>query len=196
MKVDSAKESATAKQSIPQSEQPSGKADKLETFWIEPCLESGSEHTGTPHTGACGAEQTDDSHQQQQVKVSACEEHRRAAAPEEPAGPLVISAGWGRTGTSSLKVRDCVPNAPGTKPCEAPMDCRAPEVQKSSACTPICIQDEYFIDESAASLPDHRSITYQKKADSNCGTVAQQQGPRAGDPATQISDSLRCNQPL
>ncbi len=28
------------------------------------------------------------------------------AVPEIPDGPLVISAGWGRTGTSSLKVSD------------------------------------------------------------------------------------------
>lgn len=50
----------------------------------------------------CAADQKGDA--QQQAKVSTCEEHPRAAVPEVPAGPLVISAGWGRTGTSSLKV--------------------------------------------------------------------------------------------
>ncbi|CAL8471246.1 g10788 [Coccomyxa elongata] len=54
-----------------------------------------------------GAEQKGDDEQQdfmQQAKASSCQEHPRAAIPEVPAGPLVISAGWGRTGTSSLKV--------------------------------------------------------------------------------------------
>ena len=30
---------------------------------------------------------------------------QRQSVPQIPDGPLVISAGWGRTGTSSLKVR-------------------------------------------------------------------------------------------
>ena len=33
------------------------------------------------------------------------------AIPESPDGPLVISAGWGRTGTSSLKVLPSIPEA-------------------------------------------------------------------------------------
>ena len=61
--------------------------------------------------GKLGLEQNGHTGQQrsaQNVSHGALEEElKMPRIPRVPAGPLVISAGWGRTGTSSLKVRYC-----------------------------------------------------------------------------------------
>lgn len=62
-------------------------------------------------TGKLGLEQNGHTGQQRSAQIVSHgaleEELRMPRIPRVPAGPLVISAGWGRTGTSSLKVRFC-----------------------------------------------------------------------------------------
>ena len=46
------------------------------------------------------------------------------AVPEIPDGPVVISAGWGRTGTSSLKVQAQSLHCLSRRSCALPVCCR------------------------------------------------------------------------
>ncbi len=91
----------------------------------------------------------------QQAKASSCEEHPRAALPEVPAGPLVISAGWGRTGTSSLKVQF------------SPLSQSQSRVQQlwvtalQSGYGPAHAHQLAFFHDSAASVLEHRDIMSQ-----------------------------------